>query len=180
MRKIKRSIFKKLYLNIEKEEKWLNEMSKKGLMLSEIKDNTYIFESSGDKTYEYKIDFLKNGMTKEEIDNYLSFLEEMNIEIVYKNKRWIYLRRLSMESSEPFEIYSDIQSKIDYYNAYNVIKYIFALIFISPNLNLDFFKAVPIFSIISIVFGLICLISALSTQKKILELTKIQKIHEHE
>ena len=35
-----------------------------------------------------------------------------------------------------FEIYSDIQSKIDYYNAYNGIKYIFALIFISPILNL--------------------------------------------
>ncbi|NLK94174.1 MAG: DUF2812 domain-containing protein [Clostridiales bacterium] len=154
-------------------------MAKTGLILSEIKDNTYIFVSSEDKAYEYKIDFLKNGMTKEEITNYLSFLEEMNIEIVYRNMRWVYLRRLSTDSAEPFEIYSDIQSKIDYYKDYNIIKYIFAFIFIFS--SLDFYQQtniVILLNIIKIVFGLICLISALSTQKKILKLTKLQKIHE--
>ena len=43
MHKIRRNILKKIYFNIEKEEKWLNNLSKKGLNLVDI--NSFFLSS---------------------------------------------------------------------------------------------------------------------------------------
>ena len=44
MKKVKRSIFKSLFINLEKEENWLNNMCKNGYALRDISNGYYIFE----------------------------------------------------------------------------------------------------------------------------------------
>lgn len=169
MRKIRRNILKKLYFNIEKEEIWLNKLSKEGLNLKEITNNYYIFEDSNPNMYQYKIDFIKPGKKGKELKDYL--INDKNIEIIYKDNRFVYLKRLASVSDTPFDIYADINSKIDFYLSYNNIKYLVAALLICTSFN--FYNAPKVLiaiNIIKIILGIFCLISALKIQKKILKL----------
>lgn len=168
-KKIRRNILKKIYFNIEKEEIWLNNLSKKGLSLNKINNTYYIFEDSQPNTYEYKIDFIKPGKKGKELKDYL--INDKNIEIIYKDNRFVYLKRLTSISDEPFEIYADINSKIDFYLSYNSIKYLAAALLICTSFNFyNAPKVLIIINIIKIILGILCLISALKIQKKVIKL----------
>lgn len=62
----------KLFLasNIEKEEQWLTDMSRKGLHFNKYRLGTYYFEENSEKSYVYQIDF------READDDYLQFYED--------------------------------------------------------------------------------------------------------
>lgn len=178
MHKIRRNILKKIYFNIEKEEKWLNSLSKKGLNLVDINNNYYIFEDSHPNIYQYKIDFIKPGEKGKELKDYL--INNKNVEIIYNDNRFVYLKRLSSVSDTPFEIYTDINSKINFYLSYNNIKYLVATLLICTSLNFyNIPKVFFIINIIKIILGVLCLISALKIQKKVLKLTMELRGNEH-
>lgn len=109
----------KAYWNFEKEEKWLNEMSAKGMALTDYSWCRYVFTEAPNNEYIYRIELLKNLPSHAESIAYIRFLEESGIECVATYWRWIFLRKKSSEG--PFDIYSDIESKINHYRRVNAL-----------------------------------------------------------
>ena len=109
---MKQTVYK-LYWNFEKEEKWLNEMSAKGLALTDYAFGRYSFEETKPNKYLYRIELLKEMPRNPESQAYLRFLEEMDIECVATWVRWVFLRKKTEDG--PFDLYSDIDCKIRYY-----------------------------------------------------------------
>ncbi|MBR0576692.1 DUF2812 domain-containing protein [Proteiniclasticum sp. BAD-10] len=94
----------------EREEKWLDTQSDKGLQLIRGGGISYVFEEGTPGEYAYKILLLDELPTHSKSRDFLRFLEETGVEVVGSYMRWVYLRRRRAEG--PFEIYSDVDSKI--------------------------------------------------------------------
>ena len=88
-------------------------MSTKGLVLTDYSWCRYVFEETSNGEYTYRIELLENWPTHPESLQYIKFLEENGVECVATYMRWIYLRKKSNEGE--FDIYSDIESKIEHY-----------------------------------------------------------------
>ncbi|UQZ32176.1 hypothetical protein C2I18_00575 [Paenibacillus sp. PK3_47] len=97
----------------EKEEAWLNEMSGKGLVLSEVQVPKYIFKQDTPGKYVYRLELLEHLPSHPESKNYIQFLEETGIEYIGAFKRWVYFRKPAKNGA--FELYSDMDSKIKHY-----------------------------------------------------------------
>lgn len=112
-------IVRKFFMDYEKEEQWLNEMSAQGLALTSYSWCRYVFEESGKGEYIYRIELLEENPKAAKSAEYLQFLEETGAERINANQRawvnmnWIFLRRKASEG--PFTIYSDVDSKIKHY-----------------------------------------------------------------
>ena len=107
-------IVHKAYWDYEKEEQWLNEMSHKGLALEDYSWCRYVFRDAPAGKYIYRIELLDKTGSHYESQKYLKFLEETGIECVATYMRWAFLRKEA--SLGPFDLYSDIDSKINYYS----------------------------------------------------------------
>jgi hypothetical protein len=103
----------KAYWNFEKEEKYLNEMSSKGLALTDYSWCRYVFEEAPRGEWVYRIELLENYPTHPESQNYIRFMEETGAEYVASYLRWVYFRRKASDGE--FNIYSDVDSKIRHY-----------------------------------------------------------------
>ncbi len=103
----------KAYWDFEKEEKWLNEMSAKGMALTDYSWCRYVFTEAPNNDYIYRLELLEHVPSHAESVAYIRFLEESGIECVATYWRWIFLRKKASEG--PFNIYSDIESKINHY-----------------------------------------------------------------
>lgn len=114
-----KKIVRKAYWNYEKEEKWLNEMSAKGLALTDYSWCRYVFAECTPGEYIYRIELLKNSSKHLESQKYISFMEENRIEHVASYMRWVYFRKKATEGE--FDIYSDIDSKIAHYKRINLL-----------------------------------------------------------
>jgi hypothetical protein len=90
MEKIIRKVF--FVWEYEKEEQWLNEMSKKGWQLIRATKWKYQFESGPSGEYTYRLELLDKSRRSKESTSYLNFLQETGIEMVGECKQWIYLR----------------------------------------------------------------------------------------
>lgn len=104
----------RIFFDIEKEVAWLNAMSKNGFRLTDKQGFTYIFETDSENQYLYQVEKMSFSSNKK-IQGYLDFLEEMDIKPVAKQMGWIYLEKKN--DDRPFEIYTDIPSKIKQYKA---------------------------------------------------------------
>ena len=111
-------IVRKAFWDYEKEEKWLNEMSAKGMALSDVSWCRYVFTDSPNNEYVYRIELLENLPAHPESMAYIKFLEDSGVEYVASSLRWIYLRKKSSEG--PFDIYSDIDSKIRHFKRISI------------------------------------------------------------
>ncbi|OME63002.1 hypothetical protein BSK59_01265 [Paenibacillus odorifer] len=110
-------VVRKLIWDYEKEEKWLNEMSAKGMALSELSWCKYVFTETPNNEYTYRIELLDNMPDHPDSIKYLKFLEENGIDCVSTYMRWVYLRKKSGEG--PFDIYTDLESRIKHYKRIN-------------------------------------------------------------
>lgn len=99
--------------DFEKEEKWLNEMSSKGLQLVGVGFCKYVFEESLVDEYSYRLELLENRISSLESTSYIEFLEETGVEYIGSVFRWSYFRK--KVAAGKFEIYSDLDSKIKHY-----------------------------------------------------------------
>ena len=106
-------------MDYEKEELWLNEMAAKGFALTDFFFCRYKFMDCKPGEYIYRIELLDNLPGHFESQAYINFLAENGVEYVASWVRWVYFRRKAADG--PFDIYSDIDSKITHY------KRIFAL-----------------------------------------------------
>jgi len=102
----------KYFNDYEKEENWLNDMSRKGWNLVACSPPSYTFEESTDE-YIYRITLLEHGVEHPESISTVRFLEESGAEHVTSFYRWAYFRKKATEGD--FQIYTDAESKIKHY-----------------------------------------------------------------
>ncbi len=77
----------------EKEQKWINDMSRGGWNFVSTNGLVYTFEKGEPGEWSYKIDLPNEQMTEGEVEAYYRFMEECDIEVVHTFKMWRYLRR---------------------------------------------------------------------------------------
>lgn len=106
-------VIRKAFWDYEQEEKWLNEMSAKGLALTDCSGLRHVFEDAPNNQYIYRLELLEKLPTNPESRAYLKFLEDNGVECVSTFARWVYLRKNASEGA--FYIFSDIDSKIKHY-----------------------------------------------------------------
>lgn len=153
-------IVRKPYWNYEKEEKWLNEMAAKGLGLRKYSWCRYEFEDIPKGEYIYRIIYLKETFNHPESQKYIEFLEETGVEYVSSYMHWVYLRKKAADG--PFEVYSDIDSKLTHYrkvNAWWMCMMILELSISLFNIFVYFINGEPGF-ILNLVCGLLLLLLA--------------------
>ena len=100
----------RIFVDYEKEEKWLNEMAQSGWALESFRLMRYVFKQVEPGTYTYRIELLSNLPSHPESKAYMAFLDEVGIEVVDTSYRWIFLRKRT--SDGPFQLYSDFDSMI--------------------------------------------------------------------
>lgn len=94
---------KKTFLDIHKEEEWLNEQGENGLMLIGYHGGEYEFEDVSPVKYQYKIDLpAYTGSKKKE---YLAFLEETGISVVAEYGGRVYLTKNAADG--PLDMYTE-------------------------------------------------------------------------
>ena len=178
-----RKVIKKWFWawDFEKEEKWLNEMSAKGLALVDYTFCRYSFEECEPGEYSFKIQYLENKPSHPESEQYIRFMEETGAEQIANFSTWIYFRKKTSEG--PFEIFSDYESKIKHLN---LIKSLFLTVgianlivaignFINFVFNAPMLAWIPLINVFC--FGA-CVFGTYKIGKKIAELKKEQSIHE--
>lgn len=128
----------------EREQKWLNAMSRSGWNFVRTNGFIYTFEKGTPGEYIYKLDLPNESMTDVEVDAYYKFMEECGIEIVSSFKFWRYLRKKSADG--PFDATNNTMTQLSMVNkAYgvatktmNIIIVIFALVVLALNIALSF------------------------------------------
>lgn len=98
--------------DFEKEEKWLNKMSAKGLQLTGVGFCRYTFNEGIPEEYNYKLEMLNGWPENSENESYIRFLEETGVEHIGNMLRWAYFRKKTSQGE--FQLFSDLNSKIAY------------------------------------------------------------------
>ena len=101
----------KLYYDKDVEEDWLKQMCLNGWAFKKFFLGFYTFEKCEPGEYNYQIDLLDswNG----EKDDYAGFMEDTGVKVISQWWRWVYLQKKSLDG--PFEMYTDVESKITQY-----------------------------------------------------------------
>lgn len=100
--------------SFDKEEKWLNEMAAKGLVLVAISFCTYTFEECTPGKYNVRLELLGNVPTHAESQQYIRFLENTGAEYLGSVIRWVYFRKKTTDGE--FNLFSDNPSHIQNLN----------------------------------------------------------------
>lgn len=108
-----KQIIYKFFMDHEKEEAWINEMSAEGLAFIGMFCGFYRFEYTLPGEYVYRIELLENIPKHFESRKYITFMLENNIEPISSYNRWVYFRRKTEYGN--FDLYSDIDSRLAYY-----------------------------------------------------------------
>ncbi|MDR0509115.1 MAG: DUF2812 domain-containing protein [Candidatus Methanoplasma sp.] len=103
----------KWFIDYEKEEAWLNEMSAKGFAFTDYFLGRYTFKDSAPGEYIYRMEYLKKYPSHPESQQYLKFMAEAGAECVSSWFLWAYFRKKAENGT--FDIYSDIDSRIAHY-----------------------------------------------------------------
>lgn len=100
--------------NLEKEEKWLNQMEAEGWHLVDVYNkNTYKFEECEPGKYVIRIEFLKKSVNNPESEKYIDFIGETGANYISNRGNIVYFSGLA---EKEFELFSDNTSRINYYS----------------------------------------------------------------
>lgn len=95
----------KLFFSRLKEEKWLNEMGKKGYLLKGLFDSRYSFEYNEGHTYSYSVQNIGASVKSDTASEYFSQLEKENIlPILSTNGNWVIFCREDKEIPRSAEV----------------------------------------------------------------------------
>ena len=184
-------VVRKAYWDFEKEEQWLNEMSARGMAMTDYSWCRYVFADAPNSRYIYRIELLDNLPTHPESIAYLRFLEENGVECVASYMRWVYLRKPAADG--PFDIYTDFDSKIKHYQRINllwstlmIVEFIVGGMNIAiGSINLSIGERLGNFSygnlglgVSLLLFGLMFLLLGAPLRRKIKKLRQEKTIHE--
>ena len=99
--------------DFEREERWLNGMSRRGWHFVSTNGLVYRFEQGRPGEYVYKIDLPDEGDAAHVAD-YERFLAECGVEVVAHFKDWVYLRRPASEG--PIETSDNTRAQLSLIN----------------------------------------------------------------
>ncbi len=102
----------RMFFDKNKEIAWMNEMAEKGYALKKFFAGICVFEECMPGEWEYQIDIGKSLFSS--LDDYKAFMKEQEIEVVFQWGVWIILRKKKSENK--FELYTDLDSTIDFYS----------------------------------------------------------------
>lgn len=146
----------KLYYDKDEEENWLKEMSLKGWAFKKFFLGVYTFEPCEPGEYNYQIDLLDNWSGDK--DNYSSFMEDAGVEVIGQWWRWVYLKKKAIDG--PFEMYTDVESKIaqykrigNFFKIFTIIEIICFLMEFTATINTGYYT----FGIFTVLLGMISL-----------------------
>lgn len=101
----------RLYFDKDKETKWLNEMSGQGYAMTGFCMGFYSFEKCEPGEYIYQVDFTDGFFGVSE--DYREFMQDTGVEVVCLWGYWVILRKKASEGA--FELYTDVESRIENY-----------------------------------------------------------------
>ena len=99
----------RLYYDIDKEERFLNKMSKNGYGFIKYFAGFYTFKKISPNQYTYRVDFIRDKDT-ENLDNYVELLEDSGATLIQTWGPWAFFKK-----EGEFELYTDTQSLIGLY-----------------------------------------------------------------
>lgn len=178
-------VVRKLYINFEKEEKWLNEMAAKGLNLVDYSFSRYLFEEGKPSEYIYRIELLEHLPSHPESKAYINFMEDMGVECVAIYFRWIFFRKKAVEGV--FDLYSDNDSRIKHYKRLCSLYGIVGSMNLIPalsNINIYIFEnskewfSFNIIGFLNLLLASLCIWMCISYIKKIKKIKKEKDIYE--
>ena len=187
-----RTRFHKLFWiwQLQKEEAWINEMASHGYGLISVGRITFDFEDIEPGRYGYKALFRKGSQNSEKVRDFLKFMEDLGIDnvghVAYPNYSVLYLRY--EKSEEDLELFSDIDSKIEYEKT--VCDYLSIAAWLNLGawlLNMSIFimamlhnagSFISLISFFNFVIAVICFKSTYERKKKIRDLKAEREIHE--
>lgn len=114
MEKVVRKFF--IQTSADKEEKWLNDMARKGYLLKKATLGKYTFVKT-DKNYKLRLVYLP-----EDKKDFINFIEEGNVKFISEVNNWGYFVKEVNSFDDEFEIFTDIDSKIEQKN--RVLKFL--------------------------------------------------------
>ena len=96
----------------DEEQEWLNDYAQQGWAMAGFFAGMVTFVPCQPGEYVYQIDLLPGkGLWADNYEDYVIFMNEMDVEILQRWGRWVYLRKRSEDG--PFEVYTDAASKIE-------------------------------------------------------------------
>lgn len=166
----------RLFLDFEKEEKWLNEMSAKGLNFVNYSFPRYSFEEGKPGEYTYRLELLEQFPSHAESKAYIKFMEENGIECVDTFFSWAYFRKKT--SDGPFDIYTDRSSRIKHYKRIATLIGLVVIFNFAYGLFFGISLKNPLLSILNLAVAGLLIPLLLRFWKKIKSLEAESKIHE--
>lgn len=98
----------------DEEQDWLNDWTQQGWAMAGFFGGLVTFVPCQPGEYIYQIDLLPGkGLWPDNYEDYVIFMNEMNVRVLQRWGRWVYLRKRAEEG--PFEVYTDTASKIELY-----------------------------------------------------------------
>lgn len=94
----------------DEEEKWLNDMARRGWALESVGFAKYIFVESEPDEYTVRIEMLDHSPASSEGQDYIDFIEETGAEYIGNVIKWVYFRKKQADGQ--FDLYSDIDSRV--------------------------------------------------------------------
>ena len=181
MRIVKHKVF--FMWEADREEKWLNEMSAKGLQLCDVGYCRYTFEEGQPGEYIYRLELLDGMATEEKRKNYIHFVEDTGAEQCGQLFRWVYFRKKA--DGQGFDLFSDIDSRITQLNRICLVVGILSIVNLLNginNLRFWFFysdvSANRVLSIICLAVGVLIGCGFLYLYNKKRKLQKEKLLHE--
>ncbi len=98
----------------DEEQDWLNDYCREGWAMVSFFAGLVTFVPCRPGEFIYQIDLLPgSGLRADDYEGYVSFMGDMDVEVLQRWGRWVYLRRRAEDG--PFEVYTDTDSKIQLY-----------------------------------------------------------------
>lgn len=168
--------------NFEKEEKWLNEMSAKGLQLVDVGLGRYTFDEGDRGEYHYRIELLENPPNHAESISYIRFLEDAGVKHIGSFLRWVYFRKNAADGE--FNLYSDLDSRIRHYRRISWLTGILGVLnaFLVPVNMLPVIngtgRSPSYVFLLNLFVAIVCLYGCFQIERKVHKLKKEKLIHE--
>lgn len=126
----------RLYFDKDKEEEWLNEMSRQGWAMTGFFAGLFRFTSCEPGEYIYRIDMPgeigRTSIWKKDRE-YIELVEETGAEYVCRWGWWMTFRKKAAEGE--FELYTDVESRVALYRRIRRMFLVIGLLELSLALN---------------------------------------------
>lgn len=145
-------IVRKYFLDYEKEEKWLNQMSQKGYALTDYSTAKYTFKKCSEGEHIYRIILTDN--------EYFNASED-GLETLGMHGNKIYYRKKAKDG--PFTIRTDIRQKAKHYEKLLTMLFIFTAIETALGIgNIAMYKGTA-FGLFSLFIGIVMVLTGIYT-----------------